>query len=154
MATSDTPPEAQESGRKATGGLKPPTGPLPIIATLPELAPYFSRERLLRCAEVLIFLVAVIGAVALGLGITDYFREHKYVYAYLLAYAGFRFSDLLVREDREDVHEAGFAHTELGHRIGVQLPLLAMFAAAPFERTYVYGGAMPESIGALGLLIE
>ena len=150
MASSETPPEAQESARKATGGLKPPTGPLPIVATIPELAPYFSRERLLRCAEVLIFLFAVIGAVALGLGITDYFREHKYVYAYLLAYAGFRFSDLLVRDDRED----GPAHEELGHRIAVQLPLLAMFAAAPFERTYVYGGTMPESIGALGLLIE
>jgi len=154
MASSGTPPEAQTPSRKATGGLKPPTGPLPIIATLPALAPYFSRETLLRCAEVMIFLIAVIGAVALGLGITDYFREHKYVYAYLLAYAGFRFSDLLVRNDHDGVRANGNTRDELGHRIAVQLPLLAMFAAAPFERTYVYGGTMPESIGALGLLIE
>ena len=95
------------------------------------------RSLALRFAETTIFLVAVIGAIALGLGITAYFAEHHYVLAYLVAYAGFRFSDLIVREDAEDSPP----HEELSRRIAVQLPILLVFAAAPFERTYVYGGA-------------
>ncbi|MDO8434891.1 MAG: isoprenylcysteine carboxylmethyltransferase family protein [Candidatus Binatus sp.] len=150
MASSEPGPEASELPPKATGSLNPPTGPLLIAGAMPQPAPSFSRDTVLRFAEVSIFLVGVIGAVALGLGITAYFAEHSYVYAYLLAYAGFRFSDLLVRDDSID----GTARQELGNRIAAQLPLLLMFAAAPFERTYVYGGTMPESIGALGLLLE
>jgi protein-S-isoprenylcysteine O-methyltransferase Ste14 len=34
------------------------------------------------------------------------------------------------------------------------LPVLIMFAAAPFERTYLYGGEAPSWLGALGLLLE
>ena len=36
----------------------------------------------------------------------------------------------------------------------MQLPLLVVFAAAPFERTYVYGGAAQEWAGGLGLFLE
>jgi protein-S-isoprenylcysteine O-methyltransferase Ste14 len=36
----------------------------------------------------------------------------------------------------------------------MQLPLLVMFAAAPFERTYIYGGKAPAWLAALGLLLE
>lgn len=110
--------------------------------------PYLSRTLMLRLAELAIFLAAVVGAVALGLGISDYFSEHAYVGAYLLAYGGFRLADVLVREDeRHDQRD------ELGRRIGEQLPLLALFAAAPFERTYLLGGGPPEWLSIFGLIL-
>jgi protein-S-isoprenylcysteine O-methyltransferase Ste14 len=108
------------------------------------------RNFILRLGELAIFLAAGIGAVALGLGISSYFVAHPYVLAYLAAYGAFRFADLLVREeatlwtDRE-----GFAR-----RVAYQLPILILFAAAPFERTYIYGAEAPQWSAALGLLIE
>ena len=69
--------------------------------------------------------------------------------SYLAAYAGFRFADLIVGENEEDCP----AHEELSQRIAVQLPILVTFAAAPFERTYLYGGSAPAFVSALGLLI-
>jgi protein-S-isoprenylcysteine O-methyltransferase Ste14 len=106
---------------------------------------------MLRAGQQAIFLVAVIGAVALGLGITDYFRDHHYVAAYLLAYIGFRFADLLVGEDRPPETEPASVSNR---RVTDQIALLVLFAAAPFERTYLYGGEAPSWMGALGLLIE
>ena len=141
--------EARATPTKPTGALKPPTGAL-VNVVMPPRQTYFTRSLMMRIAEVAVFLVAVIGAIALGLGITDYLGEHRYVFAYLLVYAGFRLSDLLVREDPED----GSAREELGRRITVQLPLLIMFAAAPFERTYMLGGSSPNWLAALGLLLE
>src|SRR5260370_19029665 len=143
--------EAPESNGKATGGLKPTTAMLLAEAIAsPGKHPHFIRGLALHFAETAIFLIAVIGAIALGLGIAAYFAEHDYVLAYLAAYAGFRFSDLIVREDAEDRP----AHEELGRRIFAQLPILVVFAAAPFERTYVYGGSAPTFSSALGLLLE
>ncbi len=144
--------DAPESDGKSTGSLKLPTGSLEAGVTL-KIAPphpHFIRSLAMRFGEAAIFLVAVIGAIAIGMGITDYFAEHRYVLAYLVAYAGFRCSDLLVREDSDDLP----ARDELVRRISVQLPLLAMFAAAPFERTYIYGGPPPVWLSALGLLLE
>jgi protein-S-isoprenylcysteine O-methyltransferase Ste14 len=141
----DTP----QSDGKPTGGLKPATAMLLGDAAATAEHPHFIRSLTLRFVETAIFLVAVVGAVALGLGITAYFAEHRYVLAYLAAYAGFRFSDLLVREDAEDRPP----HEELSLRIAAQLPLLMVFAAAPFERTYVYGGAAPTFVSAIGLLL-
>jgi len=111
---------------------------------------HFMRSLAMRFAEAAIFLVAVVGAIAFGLGMTAYFAEHRYVLAYVVAYAGFRFSDLLVREDADDLSP----RDELVRRISVQLPLLIMFAAAPFERTYVYGGTAPVWLSRLGVLLE
>jgi protein-S-isoprenylcysteine O-methyltransferase Ste14 len=143
--------DAPQSDGKATGGLKPTTAMLLAEAkAAPVEQPHFIRSLTLHFAETAIFLVAVVGAIALGLGITAYFGEHRYVLAYLAAYAGFRFSDLIVREDAEDPPP----HEELGRRIYAQLPLLLTFAAAPFERTYIYGGYAPAFVRALGLLIE
>ena len=93
---------APQANGKATGGLRPNTAMLLAEAVASEPRPHFIRSLPLRFAETAIFLVAVIGAIALGLGITAYFAEHRYVLAYLAAYAGFRFSDLIVREDAED----------------------------------------------------
>ncbi len=118
-------------------------------AVAAEPRPHFIHSLALHFAETAIFLVAVIGAIALGLGITAYFAEHRYVLAYLAAYAGFRFSDLIVREDAEDSPP----REELSRRIVAQLPLLLTFAAAPFERTYVYGGAAPVFVRAFGLFL-
>src|SRR5271157_4022062 len=95
-------PDALKSNDKATGGLKPTTASLLAEAVASGPRPHFIHSLALRFAETAIFLVAVIGAIALGLGITAYFSEHSYVLAYLAAYAGFRFSDLIVREDAED----------------------------------------------------
>ncbi|MGD0117124.1 MAG: methyltransferase [Candidatus Binatus sp.] len=142
--------DAPQSNGKTTGGLKPATATLIADAVASSERPHFVRSLSLRFVETAIFLVAVIGAIALGLGITAYFAEHRYVVAYLAAYAGFRFSDLLVREDAEDRPP----REELSSRIAVQLPLLLTFAAAPFERTYVYGGSSPAFVSAFGLLLE
>jgi protein-S-isoprenylcysteine O-methyltransferase Ste14 len=101
-----------------------------------------------RLGELAVFLAAVIGAIALGLGISAYLREHPYVVAYLLAYAGFRIADVMLDEgDRE-------ARTDARPRWGREVAILALFAAAPFERTYVYGGEAPEGAAAFGLLME
>jgi protein-S-isoprenylcysteine O-methyltransferase Ste14 len=136
---------------KATGDLRPATGMLTARdAVGPVEHPRFIHNLALRAIETAIFLVAVLGAVALGLGITDYFVEHRYVLAYLAAYAGFRFADLIVREDTRDQP----ADQELSRRMMAQLPVLIVFAAAPFERTYVYGGLSPAVASALGFLIE
>src|SRR5208282_3045689 len=48
-----------------------------------------------------VFLVAVVGAVALGLGISDYLGEHPYVTAYLLAYAGLRIASVMLTDGGE-----------------------------------------------------
>ncbi len=136
--------EEPQSGRKSTAGLQLPTGPLKIAQ------PHFIRSLAMRFGEAAIFLLAVIGAIALGLGITDYFAEHRYVFAYLVAYAGFRCSDLLIRQDADELSP----HDEVVRRISVQLPLLLMFAAAPFERTYIYGGPPPAWLSGFGLLLE
>lgn len=142
--------EALRSDTKATGGLEPTAAMLLTDAIAsPTERLHVVRSLALRFAEEAIFLIGVVGAIAMGLGITAYFAEHHYVLAYLAAYAGFRFADLIVREDAED----GPAHEELIRRIGAQLPLLVTFAAAPFERTYVYGGSAPAFVSALGLLI-
>jgi protein-S-isoprenylcysteine O-methyltransferase Ste14 len=143
--------ESPAGNGKATGDLRPATGGLSERdAGASAQRPHFVHDLALRAIETAIFLVAVLGAVALGLGITDYFVEHRYVLAYLAAYAGFRFADLIVREDTRDQP----AHEELSRRIMAQLPVLIVFAAAPFERTYVYGGRSPAVVAALGFLIE
>ena len=80
--------DAPQANGKATGGLKPATASLIADAVVTAERPHFVRSLALRFAETAIFLVAVIGAIALGLGITAYFAEHRYVVAYLAAYAG------------------------------------------------------------------
>ena len=67
--------------------------------------------------------MAVVGAVALELGITGYFGEHPYTLAYLIAYAGFRFADVMVREDFEPPPDAAL----LSGSILRQLPVLLLF---------------------------
>jgi protein-S-isoprenylcysteine O-methyltransferase Ste14 len=141
-------PGASES--KKTGGLKPPTGPLANLKPSEVVGAISRGSFFLRAAELAMFLVAVVGAVALGLGITDYFFDHAYIGAYLLAYAGFRCADLLVRED----YAPNDSRDALTQRIANQLPALMVFAAAPFERTYLYGGEPPSWLGALALLLE
>jgi len=141
--------DAPQSDGKATGGLKPTTAMLLAEAVASGPRPHFIHSLALRVAETAIFLLAVIGAVAMGLGISAYLAEHRYALAYLVAYAGFRFADLIVRDEAEDLP----AHEELSRRVAAQLPLLVVFAAAPFERTDFWLGSAPESSEALGLLI-
>ena len=149
---SESTPSAPTS--KSTGPLSEPLVALsaeilqlplePIAPNLPD------RNFFLRLGELLIFLVAVVGAVALGLAITSYFRAHTYIAAYLLAYAGFRCADLLVSEE----YGPNPARDALSRRIADQAPLLLLFFAAPFERTYLYGGEAPRWVSGLALALE
>src|ERR1700733_13973057 len=119
---SESTPSAPTS--KSTGPLSEPLVALsaeilqlplePIAPNLPD------RNFFLRLGELLIFLVAVVGAVALGLAITSYFRAHTYIAAYLLAYAGFRCAELLVRDE----YGPDPARDALARRIDDQAPLL------------------------------
>jgi protein-S-isoprenylcysteine O-methyltransferase Ste14 len=139
-----SPPEP----RKATGDLK---GRSDTPGAAPsQAAPRRWRRIDIRVSELVVFLVAVIGAVALGLGITEYFTEHPYTLAYLIAYAGFRLADVLVREDFEPPPDTMLL---LGSILR-QIPVLVLFAAAPFERTYLYGGEVARWVQAIGLLME
>jgi protein-S-isoprenylcysteine O-methyltransferase Ste14 len=141
--------EAPQTNGKSTGGLKPTTAMLLAEAASSGPRPHFVHDLALRFAETAIFLLAVIGAIAMGLGMSAYLAEHRYVLAFLVAYAGFRFADLIVREDAEDLP----VHEERSRRITVQLPLLLVFAAAPFERTDFWLGSAPEFSEAVGLLL-
>src|ERR1700693_2789214 len=90
------------------------------------------RDLSLRIPEAVIYLAAVIGAVAIGLGISNYLGQHPYVYAYLIAYAAFRIADLLVRE--QSMLGTDTAH--FARRVMNELPVLAAFAAAPPARAF------------------
>jgi len=138
------------SSPRATGELIAPTALTPDAPESDHLTAR-SRDAVVRFGEQVIFVTAVVGAVALGLGITDYFRDHRYISAYLIAYIGFRFAELMVGEDPRHPAEAAEAHAQ---RIQSQIAVLILFAAAPFERTYLYGGEPQKWVGALGLLLE
>jgi protein-S-isoprenylcysteine O-methyltransferase Ste14 len=113
-------------------------------------APIARRDFTMRIAELVIQLAAIIGAIAIGLGITAYFGSHRRVAAYLVSYAAFRFADLLIRD-----HTAlGVDNARFARRMIYELPLLALFFGAPFERTFIYGGEGPRWLATLGLLIE
>jgi len=146
-------PSASQSAAKSTGPLVEPVtsveatpeAPLQAIpASLPD------RDFFLRLAEMAIFLVAVVGAVALGLAITTYFTAHTYIAAYLLAYAGFRCADLLVRDE----YGPDPSRDAVARRVADQGPLLLLFFAAPFERTYLWGGEAPRWLSGLALAME
>jgi protein-S-isoprenylcysteine O-methyltransferase Ste14 len=143
----DTPPAPSP---RTTGELIAPTA-LASDAPASDRRTASTRESIVRFGEQLIFVTAVVGAVALGLGITDYFRDHRYISAYLIAYIGFRFAELMVGDDPRHPAEAAEAHAQ---RIQTQIAVLILFAAAPFERTYLYGGEPEKWVGALGLLLE
>jgi protein-S-isoprenylcysteine O-methyltransferase Ste14 len=109
------------------------------------------RDLTLRISELVIFLAAVIGAIALGAGITGYFAERPYPSAYLIAYAAFRLADLLVREEAS----LGIDGIRFARRVINELPILAVFFGAAFEREYLYDHTIaPRWLAALGLLIE
>jgi protein-S-isoprenylcysteine O-methyltransferase Ste14 len=108
-----------------------------------------SRGLSTRIAETVIFLFAIVGAVAVGLGISNYFGLHPYVYAYLITYAAFRIADLLVREESM----LGVDSVHFARRVMNELPVLLVFAAAPLERSY-YSGEAPNWLAGLGILIE
>jgi len=149
--------EAATSSTRSTGSLKAGTGDLhgPSEAAAIDHAaaaphtPLARRDLSMRIAETVIYLLAVIGAVSIGLGISDYLWQHPYVYAYLIAYAAFRIADLLVREDSM----LGTDRAHFARRIMGELPVLALFAAAPFERSFHVADA-PRWLAGLGILIE
>jgi len=102
-----------------------------------------------QAVELATFAVAIIGALALGLGITDYLSDHLDVLAYLAAYIGFRVAQMLMTTRPDvtvDIVKA--CSGSLG-----ELPALLLFAAAPFERSYAAGGEAPVWIGAVGLMM-
>jgi len=111
----------------------------PDIHRARELRRSFGRALGLRTVELVIFLVAVFGALAVGLGITDYLGDHLEVLAYLAAYAGFRVAMIVMTahtQSNADMLKACSGPTG-------DLTTLIVFAAAPFERTYFYAGGEP-----------
>ena len=142
-------PESSESGVvRPTQSLEPRLAAPNDSGTAPQSI-NGTRDLIVRVGEQIVFVTAVIGAVALGLGITSYFGEHRYISAYLLAYVSFRFADLLVGEEHKPLAVAGFTE-----RVMSELPILIVLAGAPFERTYVYGGEAATWLQVLGLLLE
>jgi protein-S-isoprenylcysteine O-methyltransferase Ste14 len=134
---------APPAAGKGTGELKAGTG------SLAASAPGAGQRSAPANAELLIYLASIIGAIALGLGISDYFTDHSYVFAYLIAYAGFVIAEQLVGSGIELGHpDPAFSYSK------GRLPILLLFFAAPFERTYIYGGEVPRWAGGLGLLLE
>ncbi|HZP44243.1 MAG TPA: isoprenylcysteine carboxylmethyltransferase family protein [Candidatus Binataceae bacterium] len=133
-------------------GATAPTMTLGEIAPqLPRAAaPSISRGLMVRLAELLILMAAIVGAMALGLGLSAYLREHRFITAYLFAYGVFRLADLMVRDAAAlELDREGFSR-----RMLYELVLLVFFFAAPFERTYIYGGEPPDWSQGLGLLIS
>jgi protein-S-isoprenylcysteine O-methyltransferase Ste14 len=152
MVSNDS--KASSGSSASTGSLKAPTGSLKAEPGGREEARQTPREPArrnftVRLAELVILMAAILGAVALGLGITEYLGQHPYVSAYLVAYAAFRFADLMVRDDAA----LGIDGQRFARRVMNELPLLALFFGAPFERTF-FGGETERWLGALGLLIE
>ncbi|HXW83161.1 MAG TPA: isoprenylcysteine carboxylmethyltransferase family protein [Candidatus Binataceae bacterium] len=144
-STAEQPP----SPGRTTGVLLPDEIPAhQTVARLPGW--YLRRGSLVRAGELLIYLLAVVGAIAVGLGIFDYFGQHRYIGAYLIAYAGFRIADLLVAGTPDHIG----AGDTLAQRVSNELPVLVLFAAAAFERTYLWGGESAGWLGALGLLLQ
>lgn len=139
--------------RRSTGSLKAGTGSLEAALAAPansdRIAVAVRRDLSTRIAETIIFLLAIVGAVAIGLGMSEYLSLHRYVYAYLIAYAAFRIADLLVREESM----LGTDPAHFARRVMNELPVLAAFAAAPLERSY-YAGDAPHWLAGLGILIE
>ena len=150
-------PSATAPPRRSTGSLRAGTGDLHADAAAAAIdhataAPHTPLARCdlsMRIAETVIYLLAVIGAVAIGLGMSDYLQHHPYVYAYLIAYAAFRIADLLVREESM----LGTDRAHFARRIMGELPVLVLFAAAPFERSF-HAADAPGWMAGLGILIE
>jgi protein-S-isoprenylcysteine O-methyltransferase Ste14 len=137
-----------------TGEPDAPADPLKPLGVQPSprvtVRPAVRRGFAVRAAELAILMTAIVGALALGLGLSDYLSQHLYVTAYLIAYGVFRLADLLVRDETA----LGLDRERFARRVMYEIPLLLLFFAAPFERTYIYGGAAPHWLAALGLLIE
>jgi protein-S-isoprenylcysteine O-methyltransferase Ste14 len=139
---------AQDLAAQPDGATARPTAPLPEPESIEHVRSATGPGW--RLAELTILLLATVGAVALGLGISDYLSEHVYVQGYLLGYAGFRIAGAILVTDAE----AGSDRSPGMPRWWRESPVLILFAAAPFERTYVYGGAAPDGVAAVGLLME
>jgi protein-S-isoprenylcysteine O-methyltransferase Ste14 len=143
-----SPPTAKTTGALVEPVISAEAAPEVPLQEIPASLP--DRDFFLRLAEMVIFLVAVVGAVALGLAITTYFTAHTYIAAYLLAYAGFRCADLLVHDE----YGPDPSRDAVARRVGDQGPLLLLFFAAPFERTFLWGGEAPRWLSGLALAME
>lgn len=121
----------------------------PAAQVAPAVRPAGARALGAQAVELATFAVAIIGALALGLGITDYLGDHLEVLAYLAAYAGFRVAQMLMTSRPDAIVDLV---KDCSGALG-DLPALLLFAAAPFEGTYAAGGEAPIWIAAIGLLM-
>jgi protein-S-isoprenylcysteine O-methyltransferase Ste14 len=114
---------------------------------------YENIKRSLGMAELIsqaMFMLAVAGSIAIGLGLPAYLWHHPFVLIFLLLYSGFDAIDRAVRPPfnpglNRDSTPACMLNSAL---------MLALFAAAPFERMHLYGGDPPELVSLVGLFIE
>jgi protein-S-isoprenylcysteine O-methyltransferase Ste14 len=96
------------------------------------------------------YLLAAIGSIAIGLGLFSSLRQNPCVLIYLVFYIGFDIADRAVRPafDTKADHDRTPA-CKLNSAL-----MLALFAAAPFERHYLRGGEPPIVLSVIGLLAE
>ena len=138
----------QGGGSQPEAHVSTATGPLGH-GFEPEGRPGNVPRAIAQAVEFGTLAVAIIGALSLGLGITDYLRDHVHVLSYLFAYSGFRVAQILMAS------RPGSIVDPIKDYCGAlgELPTLLLFAAAPFERTYVAGGDAPIWMAAIGLLM-
>ena len=111
----------------------------------------YTTIRLVEEATSLAYLIlAALGAMALGLGLFGYLWRHPFVLAYLALYAGFDVADRFARPPFDPV--ANKDQTP-ACRLNAVL-MVALFAAAPFERTYIHGGDPPMLLSAFGVMVQ
>ncbi len=114
-----------------------------------EPRPGNTPKAITQAVELATLAVAIIGALSLGLGVTEYLRDHVDVLSYLVAYAGFRVAQIVMAS------RPGSIADPIKDYCGAlgELPTLLLFAAAPFERTYAAEGEGSLLIAAVGLLM-
>ncbi len=95
-------------------------------------------------------LLAVLGAIGIGLGLLSQLWRTPFVLIYLFFYFGFDVADRFVRPpfdvsaDRDGTPAC---------RLNTVL-MLILFAAAPFERYNFWGGQPPVLLSAFGVLVQ
>ncbi len=115
----------------------------------PETRPENASRTMTQVVQFATLAVAIIGALSLGLGVTEYLRDHVDVLSYLVAYAGFRVAQIVMASRPGSIADP---IKDYCGKLG-ELPTLLLFAAAPFERTYAAEGEGSLLIAAVGLLM-
>lgn len=109
-----------------------------------------SAKRQLEALPTRIF--AQLGVLALAVGLGAYLWQHIFVLAYLLVAYAYIVADILIRPPYDPA--ANRDTFQMERPMLVQMLTLAVFAAAPFERSYFHAIDAPTWLSASGLVLE